>query len=252
MKLVHVKGWTGQEEVISIHPSEGQVSDFFDSLDWQEFNSVRLELDSRNWLDVSGNLSGDGLAMVYEENGIQFISNEAPESIQQLEATLILYLKKDKRFKNIGFSSLSIDSTASTDRKTDYSSWKIRHEVKEKIKNQNHRMGILLVFLIIGFSGSILYLWFTDELRFVGRHSDFVTANVYDISWKPEKSGYTQRVSYEFEIEGIRYVGYFGGDNFTGEHKVGDKLKVKYVTDKPSISKRIATYKRQQNADKNT
>lgn len=249
MKLVHIKGWTGEEEVISGYTSESEISDFINLLDWEEFNAVRLEIDSRNWMDASGNLSGDGLAIIYEENGIQFISNDAPESIQQLESTLLLYLKKDKRFRDIGFSSLSVNSSLSTDKKADDRSWKIRYDAKEKSNSQSHRITLLLALLIIGFFGSAVHLWFTDELKFVGRDSDFVTANVYDISWKPGKIGYTQRISYEFEIEGIRYVGYFRGDKFTGEHSVGDKLKVKYVTDRPSISKRIATYKRQQKAD---
>lgn len=77
MKLVHIKGWTGEEKVISTNTSEHEISDFLTSLDWKEFNSVKLELDLRNWIDVSGNLSGDGLAIVYEENGNQFVSNDA-------------------------------------------------------------------------------------------------------------------------------------------------------------------------------
>lgn len=244
---MHIKGWTGGEEFISVHPSESEVSDFLNSLDWQEFNSVRLELDSRNWMDVSGNLSGDGLAIVYEENGIQFISNDTPESIQQLETILILYLKGDKNFKNTGFSSLSINSSGPADR--DYNSWRIRYDAKEKINNQNHRIRILFASLIIAFFGLVLYLWLTNELMFVGKESGYSTANIYKISWKPEKAGFTQRVSYEFEIEGIRYIGYFRGDKFTGEHAVGDKLKVKYITKNPNISKRVATYKRQQKAE---
>lgn len=182
MKLVHIKGWTGEEKVISIHTSEREISDFLTSLDWEEFNSVKLELDSRNWIDVSGNLSGDGLAIVYEENGNQFVSNDAPNSVQQLKATLILYLNADKSFKNIGFSSSLVNSHTTTDKETDYNSWKIRYDAKEKINNHNHRITILFAFLIIGFLSSAIYLWATDDLKFVGQDSDFVTAIVNDIS----------------------------------------------------------------------
>lgn len=88
-------------------------------------------------------------------------------------------------------------------------------------------------------------MWAIDYLKFVGQDSDFVTAIVYDISWKPEKSGYTQIVSYEFEIEGHKYDGSFKGNNFTVAHKVGDKLNVKFAVNNPFISKRMATYKSQ-------
>lgn len=79
-------------------------------MDWEDFNSVQLQQDKENFLNVSGNLSPDGLSIFFEEHGTQHVSDEAPESIAQLAKTLTLYLRGDKRFKNFGFSSEDITS----------------------------------------------------------------------------------------------------------------------------------------------
>lgn len=244
MKLLLTKGWTGEQELISDNPTEKDVSELLNSLDWQDFNSVQLQLDSKNFLDVSGNLNPDGLSILFEEHGTQYISDEAPESIAQLEETLRLYLKGDKRFKNFGFSSEDSTTRTTSKKETGYDLWKVQFEAKQKIDKRNHRIGLIAAVIITGLIGSILYLWFTDELKFVGHDTDHIVATVTEVKLKFGFKGQRyQQVKYEFDYQGEHYKGYFRGTRLTGIHRTNDRVKIKFATDDPSISKRVATMK---------
>ena len=245
MKLVLTKGWKGKKEIISGNPTEEVISELLNSLDWQEFNSVSLEQDSKNWIDVSGNLNQDGLAIVFEEHGTLFLSDEAPESIAQLEETLKLYLKYDKRFKNFGFSSEEQITKPTPKTKADYDLWKVKYEAKKKFEKINTGIAILFTVLIVGFVGSFFYLWYNEELQFIGQETDQIIAPVTEINHKYHYNGTLhQLVKYEFDYQGDHYVGYFKGTRTTGKHKIGDLIKVKFSRDEPSRSKRLGTLKR--------
>jgi hypothetical protein len=81
---------------------------------------------------------------------------------------------------------------------------------------------------------------FTGELKFIGHDVDYTTATVTDIKWRPIPGGYIQNVTYEFTFQQKQYKGYFEGTKLTGMHFVNDLIKIKFATDDPSISKRIA------------
>ncbi|MEQ9305461.1 MAG: hypothetical protein RJQ14_16240 [Marinoscillum sp.] len=245
MKLLLTKGWTGEQELISDNPTEQEISKLLNSLDWQDFNSVQLQQDSKNFLDVSGNLNPDGLSILFEEHGTQYVSDEAPESIAQLEKTLTLYLKGDKRFKNFGFSSEDTSAKPPPNKETAYDLWKIQFEAKQKIDKRNRRIGFVAAILITGLIGSILYLWFTDELKFVRHDTDHIIATVTEVKLKFGFKGQQyQQVKYEFDYQGEHYQGFFRGNSITGYHRKNDRVKIKFATDDPKISKRVATMKR--------
>lgn len=244
MKLVLIKGWKGKEEIISENPTEEGISELLNSLDWQEFNSVSLVQDSKNWIGVSGNLNQDGLAIVFEEHGTLFLSDEAPESVSQLEKILKLYLNSDKRFKNFGLSSEQQILEPTSQTKTDYSLWKVKYEAKKKIDNINNGIAVLLTVLIVGLAVSFFYLWFNEELQFIGQETDQIIATVTEIKLKHQYNGTLyQLVKYEFDYQGNHYIGYFKGIRTTGKHKIGDLIKVKFSMDEPSRSKRLGTLK---------
>ena len=244
MKLLLTKGWTGEQELISDNPTEREVSELLNSLDWQDFNSVQLRQDSKNFLDVSGNLNPDGLSILFEENGTQYVSEEAPNSIAQLEEALTLYLKGDKQFKNFGFSSDDITSQTTPNQETAYDLWKVQFEAKRKIDKRNQQIGFFAAIIITVLIGSILYLWFTDELKFVGHETDHIIATVTEVKLKFGFKGQQyQQVKYEFDYQGEHYQGYFRGTSITGYHRTNDRVKIKFVTDDPTVSKRVATMK---------
>ena len=245
MKLFVTKGWTGEQELISEEPTEQDISKLLNSLDWQDFNSVQLQQDKKNFLNVSGNISPDGLSIFFEEHGTQYVSKDAPETISQLEKTLKLYFRGDMRFKNFGFSSEDATPKPTLNKKSGYDLWKVQYEAKQKIRRQNHRIAIVATLLIVGLFGTIFYLWFNDELKFIGHDTELVVATVTEIQLKPGfKGNLYQQVKYEFEFRGEQFNGYFKGTQVTGRHRVGDLVKIKVASDEPSISKRVATLNR--------
>jgi len=245
MKLLLTKGWTGEQELISEEPTEQDISYLLSSLDWQDFNSVQLHHDSNNFLDVSGNINPDGLSILFEEHGTQYVSDEAPESISQLEETLKLYFRGDMRFKNFGFSSEETIPKPTPNKKSGYDLWKVQWEAKRKTEKQNHRIAIVATLLIVGLFGTIIYLWSNDELKFIGHETELVVATVTEIQLKPGFKGQLyQQVKYEFEFRGEQFNGYFRGTQLTGRHRVGDLVRIKIATDDPDISKRTATLNR--------
>lgn len=244
MKLILTQGWTGKEKLISSSATEQEIRELLNSLDWQEFHWVQLEKDPDNWLAVSGNLAPDGLAIIYEEDATEFISNEAPETISQLEETLILYFKGDQRFKDFGFSSGPASLQSIPDKKPGYDQWKIEYEAKRKIQKRKHRKAFAGTIVFMALSISILHLWSIDELKFIGRETSRTTAVVSKTKSVVIKGGSIHRVFYEFEHDGNVYWGYFNGSGVSSSPNVGDSVIVKFASSKPSISKLIGTIKR--------
>ena len=238
MKLFVMKGPTGSQELVSEIASEQEVSQLINSLDWSGFNSVTLEKDSKNWIDVSGNLSSDGLAIVFEENGVQYVSNNAPATIEGLEKVLKLFLKNDLEFKQDGFISSQKPEVSASE--TDYELWKVKFEAKEKLEKRSQWFKVFVAILIVGGFGSVLYLWFTDELKFLGRKTEYATAAVTEVNSRNLKSGFVNVVAYEFAFGDSIYTGHFWETAATGSYQKGDVIKIKFAIDDPSRSKRMA------------
>lgn len=242
MKLLLVRGWQGREELISGNPTEEIISELMGSLDWQTFHSVWLEKDKHNWTNVSGNLDEEGLAIVYEENGRSFLSDSALDTIEQLTETLCSYLRGDQKFKEFGFSSFDTSETLKK-KSGDYELWKVRYEAKRKTEKINSIMAVFVALALTIFACSIGYLMYNDELKFIGHHTDHTIARVVEIKLRPVSGGYYQQVTYEFDYQGKTFKGYYKGTKFTGRQEIGDRVKVKFATGDPSVSKRTATLK---------
>jgi len=238
MRLFLTKGWTGNQELASEFASEEAISSFVNSLDWSEFNSITLEQDSSNWISVSGNLTPDGLAIVFEENGVSHISDNAPQTIEELEDVLVLFLQSDPSFKKFGFKSPQ-ESNASLAQK-DHAFWKVRFKANEMRERRKRWFNFFVAIIIVGGFGSVFYLSFTDELKFLGRKTEYSTATVTAVSPRNLKGGSINVIAYGFDFEEIGYTGYFWQTSTTGSFQKGDLIKIKFAVDDPSRSKLIA------------
>lgn len=237
MKLFLTKGWTASQELVSEIASEEDISGLLNSLDWLDFNSVTLEKDSKNWMGVSGNLVRDGLAIVFEENGVQHVSDNAPKTIEELEKALKLFLKNDPEFKRYGFVSSQKAEVSTSE--TGHELWKVRFEALEKSEKRRHWFNVVVAILIVTGLGSILPLWFIDELKFLGRKTDHATAVVTEVTSRYLKGGFVNVVGYEFDFSDSVYVGHFWETATTGSYQKGDVIRIKFAVNNPSRSKRL-------------
>ena len=75
-------------------PSRADVEAKLDSLDWQRFSSIQLTKDVNNWLNGSGiHDKKTGLAMMLSIDGIQHVSETAPNSPAVMLPVLLQYLE---------------------------------------------------------------------------------------------------------------------------------------------------------------
>lgn len=238
MKLKLIKGWNGQEELISKEPNEYLIKKLMTSLNWEDFNAVSLEKNENNWIGVSGNTTSEGLALVYQEKGDIYVSKYAPKSIDKLTEALVSYLMGDQTFKKNEFIStkpkLTIQKSAQ-----EYQSWKKRYEIQKAKENKKTVKAYIASLLIIIIITSFIYLLATDELRFLGHNTEITEATVTEIQWVTFGEGLIQNVIYEFEHEGNLYSGSFKGTRLTGKFLVDEVVFIKFKTEKPSVSKRV-------------
>ncbi len=244
MKLFYTQGWTGNERLIKENPNESEISKLLNSLSWDDFNSVRLQQDSDNWIDVSGNMGKDGLSIVSEENGFAYVSYKAPESISQLDEALKLYLNNDPSFKK-WFK----DDNAQTKitNKISYELWREQFKEQQKAKKKNLKYAILAAVILVGSIGTFLYLLFSDELKFIGHDTTEITAIVIKMEVIPAYRGFRQSVKYSFTYDEESFIGYFIAGRSETKYSERDKVIIKIATDDPTISKKIARLKTKYN-----
>lgn len=238
MKLKLIKGWKGEEELITSNPNEYKVKKLMLSLNWEEFNSVSLENDDENWVNVSGNTSSDGLALVYQENGEIYISKKTPKSIDELTEVLVSYLIGNQHFNKEEFVSTIQKPTIQKDSQ-EYLTWKKRFDEQRKSYKKKKIKVYFASLLILMFSSTFIYLLITDELKFLGHKTEITEAIVTEIQLEPFRYGFIQNVTYEFEYNGIKYLGKFKGTRITGKYITDDIVLVKFSTRKPNVSKRV-------------
>lgn len=244
MELELTKGWDGVNEFITDKPTEQLIAELVSSLDWQQFHAITLKTDDQNWVSVSGNLAADGLALVYEESGESTVADFEPETTADLIEILQLYLRGDERYKKL--RPLTFPDSASKPQLND----DLRPGANQKNKSKTDRgyriISFIIAIVVIGSITSILYLWSQDELKFVGHETDHTTAVVTSTESHYSGTKITHYVTYEFEYEGQPYSGYFKGKLKYRKHEAGDLVRVKFSKDDPNISKRVATYKKDQ------
>ena len=144
-----LSGLNRVETLISENPTKAQVSHIVNSLDWTNFNAVILRNNEGNWLEVSGSLDNDGFAIIYEENGVPFISEDAPEKLVQLENALQSYLFGNEKFKDKGFIALDEPVTKKQELKN-IPLWKFIYQTQRENNRYNLVIGIgFVIFLVI-------------------------------------------------------------------------------------------------------
>jgi hypothetical protein len=245
MKLFLTQGWTGTKILIKDNPNEQEVSMLLKSLDWQDFNSIQLQQDSDNWIDVSGNLGEDGLSIVSEEKGISYVSYQAPESISQLDEALKLYINNDPALKEKWFKE-DQPSTKSPNH-NNYKSWKVQFIEKRKAQKKKLIYAIIGSVIIVGSLSAFLYFFFNDELKFIGHDTTEITATVVKIEVIPAYRGLRQSVKYSFIYDEEPHIGYFIAGRSDTRYSERDKVRIKIAVDDPTISKKIGRLKTKYN-----
>ena len=236
MKLSYVKGWEGEEQLITDQPTEAFISEFVNSLDWNDFNAVHLAKNDQNWINVSGNISPDGLSIVYEEGGEQHVAGRAPSSIQELIDVILSYYSGDEQFKNFDFDSYSEAEISMDDQR-----WLDEYERKYRRRRKlNKRAKVVIISIALVFF-AYLYLTYTGEIKFIGKASEQTIATVTEIKWRPRRP---QLVIYQFDYQGQTYTGHFKGRLKNRAHRPQDKVRIKFLINDPTVSKWLATLKR--------
>ena len=241
MILFITNGWKGEEKEFSKSLDQQVISDIVESLNWEDFNSVRLEKKNGDWISVSGNTSSDGLSIAYFENDVIYVSNEAPDSVNDLNVALISYFIGDNKFKSLGFCSAT-NSKESANGNFDYDRWKKEYEVQQVFERKKNRISILIGLFITGIIAWFFYLLITDELLYIGRETSYSEAQIVEFSYRPAFRDLHKFAKYEFTYQNKMYHGYFDASRTYVYENIGDVIKVKFVINNPTISKREASY----------
>ncbi len=99
MKLTIIENYGSRVKEISQNANIHEITNTMNSINWKNFHEVVLTIDKNNWIDVSGNLTDDGLSVVYAEDKTQYIIVDPPTTVEQMIAILLSYHAGDGRFK---------------------------------------------------------------------------------------------------------------------------------------------------------
>jgi hypothetical protein len=93
MELSVISNYGQTMEIIAEEATPALVRQTMRSLDWHGFHQVILTKADGDWLEVGGSLApGDGLSVMYEERGEQFVIEDPPETVEEMTAFLLDYL----------------------------------------------------------------------------------------------------------------------------------------------------------------
>jgi hypothetical protein len=144
MELLVLSDYGSKENLKKENPSESEILDIMNSIDWNLFHQVCLSKNDYDWIEVSGNLNEDGLAVIYEKNNEQFVIDKAPTSINQLIEIILSYYKNDGQFnKKYKFTGENNNSDIN------YDATKVRNQLLENErkasfdKNETEKYGII-------------------------------------------------------------------------------------------------------------
>ena len=99
MELLVLSDYGSRENLKKKNPSESDIRETMNSIDWNSFHQVCLSKNDNDWIEVGGSLKEDGLSVMYEKNNEQFVIDKAPTSINQLTEILVSYFNNDGEFK---------------------------------------------------------------------------------------------------------------------------------------------------------
>ena len=153
MELLVLSDYGSRENLKKKNPSESDILETMNSIDWNLFHQVCLSKNDYDWIEVGGNLKEDGLSAMYEKNNEQFVIDKAPSSINQLTEILLSYFNNDgkfnKKYKFIGENNNS-DST--------YDSKKVYNQLFENErkasfeKNKTEKYGLMQIIELFIFA----------------------------------------------------------------------------------------------------
>lgn len=93
MKLRVISDFGSAERVVTDEATAEAVVKTMAGLDWSGFHQVVLERPNGDWLEVGGSLDpDDGLSVMFEEAGQQFVIREPPATVDAMTAFLLGYL----------------------------------------------------------------------------------------------------------------------------------------------------------------
>ncbi|MEX0361980.1 MAG: hypothetical protein AB3N10_13450 [Allomuricauda sp.] len=113
--------------------------------------------------------------------------------------------------------------------------WRIRLNTSKKAER---RKNILIMFFLVT---AILvgYYWWTDELKFLGRKTEYTDAVVVEermVHWAHGRY-YYQLATCEYTVNGKKYTADFDIWKNRWLVRVGDSLTIKIASNNPEISK---------------
>jgi len=129
-----------KDKIISENTSVEDITKTIKAIDWNTFSHLILSKNENEWIYVGGDLENAGLACTYEERGEEFVIDEAPESIEQLEEILISYLNGDGKFKTENkFVGEKEEKRLKVATKKKYEEWKRNFVVQERKERLNRK-----------------------------------------------------------------------------------------------------------------
>ncbi|MEQ9426809.1 MAG: hypothetical protein RJQ09_20470 [Cyclobacteriaceae bacterium] len=245
MELQVAVGWTGEYTTVTERPSSKDISELIESLNWEEFNSVRLIECEENWIVVSGNKAPDGFAVVYQNQSNSYISKNPPNSTHLLIEVLSQFLNKDPRFNEVEFVATNDKSDdPNNEQNIRHSDWRVRFEEKRRRERKDQIVKVIISIVLMFSIGMTVYLWFKDDLKFVGQETAFKVGQITEIKVVPGRMGLIQMIFYQFEFEGTVYSGHYRNNGFEGHFLKGDKVWIKYSTNDPNVSRYFSSISR--------
>lgn len=102
VKLEMLQGAMQAEQMIAENPTDEEIARLVHGMAWDEISFVIVKLDEANWLDGSGSLKpADGLSAMCEIEGQQFVTVEAPQSLDEIVALLQSFNRKDGNWRTM-------------------------------------------------------------------------------------------------------------------------------------------------------
>ena len=100
MRLRVISDYGEIERIVAEEATPEIVKNTMRSLDLQGFHQVVLDRPNGDWMEVGGSLDpGDGLSVMYEENGKQFVIKVPPTGIDEMTAMLLGYMSSTDDWK---------------------------------------------------------------------------------------------------------------------------------------------------------
>jgi len=153
MELLVLSDYGSRENLKKENPSESDILETMNSIDWNLFHQVCLSKNDYDWIEVGGNLKEDGLSAMYEKNNEQYVINKAPSSINQLTEILLSYFNNDGKFnKKYKFTGENNNSDSTYDAEKVYKQL-FENERKASLeKNKTEKYGLIEIIELFLFA----------------------------------------------------------------------------------------------------